>query len=173
MELLKHVLRVAAIVAAALSLAAPAAAGPSEQEVKAAYLLNFARYVTWPESAFETPDAPLRICVVGNEEFRALLEKIIAGKTVGERPVQAASRRSADAAVDCHVAFLNSDAPVAALSGSSVFTVSSRPGFAARGGVANFVRAGARIRFEINAGAASAAGLQVSSRLLRLAQVVD
>ncbi len=60
----------------------------------------------------------------------------------------------------------------ASVSGSNVFTVADRAGFARGGGIANFIRANKKIRFEINPSAAKKAGLKVSSRLLRLAKVV-
>jgi len=55
----------------------------------------------------------------------------------------------------------------------SVFTVADQEGFAKAGGIANFFRAENRIRFEINPRAAQKAGLKISSRLLRLAKVVQ
>jgi hypothetical protein len=55
----------------------------------------------------------------------------------------------------------------------SVFTVADQEGFARAGGTANFFRADNRIRFEINPLAAKKAGLKISSRLLRLAKVVN
>jgi len=51
--------------------------------------------------------------------------------------------------------------------------VSDTDGFAKRGGVANFVTVDDKIRFVINKKAADAAGLKISSRLLRIAQVVE
>ena len=80
-------------------------AAPSEAQVKAAYLFNFARYVTWPDQAFGAPDAPIRICVVGDDGFREVLADPVAGKHVGERTVTAESRGGVKGARDCHIAF--------------------------------------------------------------------
>lgn len=150
-------------------------AAPSEGEVKAAYLYNFARYVTWPDSSFGSPGDPIRICVIGDESFRGVLASTVSEKRVGERPVSAESRASTGASDDCHILYLGS-AGVGAVSGlsrTSIFTVSDSEGFAAAGGIANFVLVGSKVRFEINTGAVEKAGLQVSSRLLRLAQIVE
>ena len=49
---------------------APTAHAQSEDQVIAAFLLNFARYVEWPKDAFETPDSPVSICVVGRKQER-------------------------------------------------------------------------------------------------------
>jgi len=45
-------------------------------------------------------------------------------------------------------------------------------GFAQSGGVINFVTVEKKIRFEINLDAAERADLKISSKLLRLAQIV-
>ncbi len=161
--------------ALALLVAAAAWGAPSESDVKAAYLYNFARYVTWPASAFDSPDEPIRICVVGDDAFRGLLEDVVSDKRVGDRPVSAEARASAGDARGCHILFVGAAraGAVAGLSGQSVFTVSDSEGFASGGGIANFVLVGNKVRFEINTNAVEKAGLQVSSRLLRVAQIVE
>lgn len=159
-----------------LTVGAPRAQGaPLESEVKAAYLFNFARYVTWPEKAFASPSDPIRICVLADEVFRDTLAATIADKRVGDRRVLAESRTSSSQASDCHILFLKADraSAVADLSSHAVFVVSDSPGFAASGGTANFVLADNKVRFEINPGAVDRAGLQISSRLLRLAKIVE
>jgi hypothetical protein len=150
----------------------------SEDEIKAAFLLNFARYVEWPESAFSDSDAPVRICMLGSDGFDRVAADIVEGKTVGPRPVEVVAVAGAKAATSCHILFVESSSistrdVVASLRQASVFTVGSDEGFAKQGGIANFYRAGKRIRFEINPGAAEGAGLKISSRLLRLAQLVE
>lgn len=153
----------------------PAGGAPTESELKAAYLYNFARYVTWPGAAFASPADPIRICVVDDASFLEVLTAAVAGKRIGDRPVAPEARASADEAGDCHIAYLPSGGAgsVSSLASRSVFTVSGERGFARHGGIANFVTVDHRIRFEINAHAAERAGLQVSSRLLRLAQLVE
>lgn len=152
-----------------------AQAAPSENEVKAAFLYNFARYVTWPDGAFGGSSDPIRICVVGDDGFLADLAATVDGKKVGARPVRAESRGSASRAGGCHILFLRTtDAgSVSGLARSSVFVVSDTEGFAADGGTANFLLVDNKVRFEINPGAVERAGLQVSARLLRLAQIVE
>jgi dihydroxyacid dehydratase/phosphogluconate dehydratase len=54
---------------------------------------------------------------------------------------------------------------------SPVLTIGEHVPFSRLGGIIAFIRDGNRVRFEINADAAERAGLQVSSKLLRLAAV--
>jgi hypothetical protein len=53
--------------------------------VKAVFLLNFARFVTWPESAFATPGAPLTVCVLGRDPFGSVLDQVFANERIGEQ----------------------------------------------------------------------------------------
>lgn len=151
----------------------------SEDQIKAAFLFNFARYVEWPEAAFASADTAVRICMAGSPRFASVVEKTVSGKSVANRPVQVDKLSALSAVSDCHILYVGAEidsatAEVAStVSGSSVFTVADRAGFAEDGGMANFIRADNKIRFEINPGAAKKAGLKVSSRLLRLAKVVE
>ncbi len=59
-----------------------------------------------------------------------------------------------------------------ALRGSGVLTVGDTAGFAEMGGVINFILVDNRVHIEINLDAAKVQRLKISSRLLRLAQIV-
>jgi hypothetical protein len=170
---------VATTLFACLLLVAPRASAQSEDQVMAAFLFNFARYVEWPKDAFDRNDMPVNICMLSTKEFGDVVSRTVSGKTVADRPVVV--RRTADLpeTIGCHILFIGREydkshtEAVAELGGLSVFTVADQEGFARAGGIANFYRAENRIRFEINPHAAQKAGLKISSRLLRLAKVVN
>lgn len=151
----------------------------SEDQVMAAFLLNFARYVEWPKDAFDRGDTPVTICMMGSKDFGEVVSRTVSGKTVDDRPVAIDQPKSLGETDGCHIVFIGRNfaespgATVAALGGSSVFSVADQEGFASAGGIANFYRDGNRIRFEINPDAAKKAGLKISSQLLRLAKVVN
>jgi hypothetical protein len=154
------------------------AGGASEEQVKAAYLFNFARFVEWPDSAFASSGSPIVIGVIGDESFAGILDKTIAGKRVGDRAVRVEHHSGPETALRSHILFVQSK-EVSLLSevadvmrGRAVFTVADDENFAAHGGVANFFRMDKKVRFAINESAARSAGLKVSSRLLRLAKVL-
>jgi len=161
------------------TLAASPARAQSEDQVKAAFLFNFARYVEWPANAFGSDGAPIRICMLGSGGFSSVVSKAVSGKSVGDRAVEVDTPADLGGTAGCHILYVGETANsatsdvAAKVDGASVFTVADREGFAAGGGIANFIRADNKIRFEINPGAAKKAGLKVSSRLLRLAKVVD
>ena len=169
---------VVALLCAAWLLAASSAEAQSEDQVMAAFLFNFARYVEWPENAFDRADMPVRICLLGSRELGEVVTSTVSGKTVGKRKVVVSLASDLGASSGCHIFFVGrgvespNEEAVAALSGSGVFSVADREGFARAGGIANFLRVDNRIRFEINPNAAKRAGLKVSAKLLRLAKVV-
>ena len=158
--------------------AAPNAHAQSEDQIKAAFLFNFARYVEWPADALSESDASIRICMIGSESFASVVSKIVSGKKVSERSVEVTTTTDLSAADQCHILYVGTDAGITAadvassVAGRSVFTVADQPNFATKGGIANFIRTDNKVRFEINPDTAKAAGLKVSSRLLRLAKVV-
>lgn len=152
-------------------------------KVKAAYVYNFAKFATWPASAFESDVAPLVIGVVGPDDIAGVLERVVSGKTVNGRSIEV--RRIADisdstaaALRDCHLLYVcacESD-HVAQLwrmmEHQPVLVVSDMDGFAERGGMIGLALDGSRIVFEIHRGAVERAGLQLSAKLLKLARIV-
>ncbi len=159
---------------------APAAAlaqdpgGASEEEVKAAYLLNFTRYVDWPAGAFAAPDAPVNLCVLGAERFGQVVEQTVDGRRSRGRIVRVLQPDTPEQAEACHVAFVGGTGPTGrewmnALRGAPTLTVGDGPDFIRRGGMVAFVFVYETVRFEINAQAARRAGLDISSRVLSLA----
>ena len=160
-------------------LVSPRAIAQSEDQIMAAFLFNFARYVEWPKDAFDRNDMPVNICMLSTKEFGDVVSKTVSGKTVADREVVVRWTAGLPETAGCHILFIGREfgkshsEAVAKLGGMSVFTVADQEGFAKAGGIANFFRAENRIRFEINPRAAQKAGLKISSRLLRLAKVVQ
>lgn len=150
----------------------------SEDQVKAAFLFNFARYVEWPAAVFASEKAPIRLCLITEAAFQQVVTATVSGRSVGERPVAVETVGGLEAAAGCHLLFLDAgDAWPASLvseqlGARAVFTISDEPRFAAEGGIANFILVDSKIRFEINPTAARRAGLKISSSLLRLAKLV-
>ena len=81
-----HLGVVVAMLAASL-LAVPRATAQSEDQVMAAFLFNFARYVEWPKDAFDRGDTPVMICMLGSKNFGDVVTETVLGKTVDDRPV--------------------------------------------------------------------------------------
>jgi hypothetical protein len=150
---------------------------PSEYEVKAAFLYNFARFVEWPPAG-GAANQPFIVAVLGHDPFGATLDRTLAGKTLEARPIVVRRLASLDEADRVHILFVGtSDRAQAAqvartLAGTHVLTVGEMPGFAELGGMIGFRTERQRVRFDINVAQASRAGLKISSQLLKLARIV-
>lgn len=148
---------------------------PTEYQIKAAFIFNFAKFVEWPAAAFEKASSPIIVGVIGENPFQDALEKTIKSKTVDEHPVIIMQFRAATDATNCHILFISSSEKarlpqiLKQLKGRSVLTVGEMPGFTEAGGMINFVLEGTKIRFQINNDTANSVGLKISSKLLRLA----
>jgi hypothetical protein len=158
----------------AVAKAAPTAAS-FEYDVKAAFLLNFTKFVEWPSAAFAAPDAPLTICIVGDDPFGRAIDQIVEGESVnGHRIV--IERKRHDQQRSCHVLYISSGGALTnsiISGGSAVLTVGEGEEFIRQGGIIAFVVDNRRVRFDINLRAASSAGLKLSSKLLSVARSVD
>jgi hypothetical protein len=156
----------------------PPASSPTEYEVKAAFLYNFARFVEWPADTGHDAGAPFVIAILGRDPFGAVLDETVAGKTVGGRPIEVHRVPRVDDARDAQIVFVstserpNIPAILKALDRPGVLTVGDTDGFALRGGAINFTVQARRVRFEINPAAAEQARLKMSSQLLKLATLV-
>jgi len=151
------------------------AQGIQEYEIKAAFLYNFAKFVTWPEDTFGDQQSPLIIGVLGENPFGGAL-KSVEEKTVQGRQIIVKHFNTEKDIEHCHILYIGSsekDRMVQLLSGDlskkEILTVGSMAQFTQSGGVINFVIQGNKTKFEINRESANRAGLKISSKLLKLA----
>ena len=147
---------------------------PSEYQVKAAFIFNFAKFIEWPSHAFADMNAPLCVGVLGDNPFGKDLTGFLRDKTINNRPVVVKEVRSIAEAKACQVLFVSPSESKRApeilreLSASNVLTISETERFITDGGMINFFREGTRIRFQINDQAAKNSGLKIASKLLEL-----
>jgi hypothetical protein len=148
----------------------------AEPEVKAAYLLNFARFVEWPDSAFEKDASEIRVGVLGPGPLDRPLKLAMEERLIRGRPIRVIWLDGPEAAISCHIVYVpqvavHPEGIMAATAGRPILTVGESDSFAARGGVIQLYVEDEVVRFEINRAAAERNGLKVSSRLLSLARL--
>ena len=149
---------------------------PSEYQVKAAFLLNFARFVEWPPAAFETPGSPFAICTLGQDPFGAGLDRIVEGETLNGRKMTVRREPRGNIPKGCQIVFIansekNVPGIIAAL-GAGVLTVGDGEGFIREGAMVAFITESRRVRFDVNLAAATKAGLIINARMLAVARLV-
>jgi YfiR/HmsC-like len=149
-----------------------------EYQVKALFLLNFIKYVDWPPGSFSGDNTPVIIAVYGEDRFGDSLKRAVQGKTIAGRRIIIQFFGKNDAMVKCNILFI-SDSERAYLGemlnkikGLPVLTVGESDLFLEKGGMINCVKKEGKIRLEINLDSARQAKLQISSKLLSVADVV-
>src|SRR5215475_4982677 len=80
---------------------------PTEYQIKAAFIFNFAKFVEWPAAAFPKASSPIIVGVLGENPFHEALEKTIKNKTVDEHPVIIMQYRAVTEATNCHILFIS------------------------------------------------------------------
>jgi len=157
----------------------PAAAAPTDYQVKAVFLFNFAQFVEWPSNAFANENSDMVIGILGDDPFGAILDQTVKGEVVHGRKI-AVRRLSAEDSVDgCQILFISRsesdrvESLLRSLRGTSILTVSEQDRFCEQGGIINFVRRDQNVRLEINRPVAESAGLKINARLLSLARLVE
>ncbi len=165
-------------VVAAWACVRPAAADESASEyaVKAAYLFNFARFVTWPQSAFATPGTALTICILGSDPFGATLDSMLSNEVIDGHALGVRRIAELGEADGCHILFVNGGvearAVQAALGERPILTVGDAEAFAQGGGMIGFRIDQSTVRLTVNPEALRQNGLVMSSQVLRLARIV-
>jgi len=150
---------------------------PTEAQVKAAYLYNFGKFVTWPPDQAENSDS-LAICILGKDPFGAVLDTTVAGENINGKKITVRRLAKMQDGGPCQILYISMSEqgrvrqllPMARRSG--MLTVSDIPSFAQLGGVIGFVTVQDRIRFEVNRDAAERSRIQLSSQLLKVASRV-
>jgi len=159
-------------------MASPAfAQKASEYQVKAAFLFNFSKFLEWPPEVMGEPGEPFIIGVLGKDPFGSNLDEIIEGEKIMDHPMIVKRFNSAEQIDKCHILFIHvpgkTSEALNALKGKNVLTVSDDNEFNTYGGIIRFYTENEMIRLQINIGAAKAANLNVSSKLLRIAKIYE
>ena len=172
-----HVVCLAIVLGGMLPFPSLAADDSLEYQVKAAFLLNFTKFIEWPEMAFAGSDSPIAICILGNDPFGGALDRLVEGESVSGRKVTVQRIKRAPSSKSCQVLFAGASEKDALkllpVLGTGVLTVGEGDTFARDGGMIAFVIENRRVRFEINQTVAETAGLKLSARLLNVAKSVE
>lgn len=180
--MLNHTLRL--LIGAATLSCWPWAAGAtdtvgSEYAVKAAIVYKIAKFVSWPDNAFDSSSEPLSICLPENDPIAPAMNGLIGdavhGRVIEIRQVEARSLVSAD----CEVLFISAASSneagelISQISRQPILTIGDGDDFNKFGGIISLRVLNNRVRFAINVDASASAGLGISAQLLQLAGMND
>ena len=148
----------------------------TEYKLKAAFLYNFSRFVTWPEHARQK-NGEFNLCILGSDPFRELLDPL-SGKSVQNSSLNIKRLTTLDQDHGCQIIYISQTGNrnlkhiMSGLKTQAALTVSDIEGFTAYGGIIQFKLVDNKVRFNINTDNASQAGLTISSKLLSLATII-
>lgn len=146
-------------------------------KVEAAFLRNFAHYVTWPADAFADPRSPWCIGILGTDPFGDVLEKTFKGRTEQGRPFEIYRADTPDKLPPCQIVFVAYNDPgrrrsaLAELKGKPVLTVGDAADFLREGGIIRF-QLRDRVLMGINLDQARAASLKIQTKMLEVSSEV-
>lgn len=166
--------------AAAQPVVVPEATLPPsvEYQIKADFVYTVAKFVDWPDGAFASPSAPLTFGIVGSDVVADAISQALRGKKVHERPIRTVRVTDPRRALECQILYVSDPDPghIKALldqvGTSSILTIGEGGDFATRGGILGLHLSDTLVQFEVNMQSAQRAGIAISSKILRLGQVV-
>jgi hypothetical protein len=160
-----------------VALNAHAAASRMEQ-IEAAFVYNFTKFIEWPPQSFTDVNAPIVIGVLGDSPMAAALEEVVHDRKVNGHPIVVRTIHSVADARSAQVLFVSAaENPLwiqvqAAMETLPIVTIGESPSFGKSGGTINFVPQDDKVRFEINMSAAERSGVKISAQLQKLAAAV-
>jgi hypothetical protein len=172
--------RLAAVAIGIVALGAASLAAPpqgvsgSANEIKAALIYNFAKFVEWPAGTLS--GTTLTIDVIDDQALVAALTRAVQGKQVHGRAVVVHAREHGQRGPDADIVVIGSleDATVAweleRIGRRPVLTIGDSPRLLQLGGMIRFKVADDRLQFEINLEAAAQSGLLLSAQLVELSR---
>jgi hypothetical protein len=144
-------------------------------QVKAAFVLKIIDFVKWPDKENTT----FMVSVLGDEELFESFKSLGINKAQGKSLVLKRYNLNDIGGEKFDVFFISklkrqklSDI-LAQFENTSVLLIGDDPSFAQMGGMVSLVESKGKLGMEINLRQVKKAGLKISSRLLRLAKIVD
>ena len=148
-----------------------------ERLFKAAFTYNFAKFTIWPDSIADQ-DGSLILCTIGKSKLVTDLNRL-GGKRIKRRTVATRAIKKNQSTENCHILYIakseknNIKSILNTTKNKPVLTVSDLSNFVTSGGIIQFYRKNRKTHMIINLDTARKSGLEISSRLLILADVIN
>lgn len=148
-----------------------------EQQVKAAYIYNFTRFVDWPLEAFRAADAPFVIGILGNDPVSTILDDLVKDEKIGDHNITVEHYTDLKQVGNCNILFISAEEAfknsklITSINRRGILTVSDVADFSKWGGIVRFYKEASKLRLQINPAEAKAAQLSISSKLLSISSI--
>lgn len=150
----------------------------SVNAVKVAYLYNIAKFTQWPTDTWTSSTAPFYFCSYGADNLKEELQTL-QHKKVGGHPITLLTPKKENDFNMCHAFYVDTTERnryrylLSLLQQEKVLIISDESPFFSQGGLINLVEKGNRLRFEVNTQQLENSQLKFSSKLMKLAILVD
>ena len=162
-----------------LMLAQTAWCAEDEYDIKSAFIFKLTHFIHWPVDIGEDIEK-FNFCVIGDHSFNSRLDDLAKISSINAKPIVLKYLDDKLDFTGCHILFI-AEAKISRLKKildeaylpSPTLTMSDRPGFAKQGVMINFYVDSGRVGFEINLENAKSQGFEISSRVLKLARIIN
>jgi hypothetical protein len=148
----------------------------AEQDLKAAFIYNFTKFVEWPSPPPPGREGAVTICILGDQKLHATMT-MFEGRKSGSRNVVIIPYRSINDLNRCDLLFVSGTVSedftlntLSSVQGKGVLTIGESKYFSEHGGMIRFITSNGKLAFDINHAAAKKSGLTISSKVLSLAR---
>lgn len=142
-----------------------------EYKIKAGYLFNFTKFITWPSDSSPS----FNICIQGSDPFGELLNPIEQMTALG-RPIRLFRSSKISEDDHCHIIFrhaaTNTALPKGSLLVNDIPSEESNKMSVEANRMIGFINRQGKIKLQINTNNLQQAGLKVSAKLLEVAELV-
>lgn len=156
--------------------AAESGNGADIARVKSVFVYHYAQFVQWPQPA---GGGEIRLCLVGGGEVIAHLQRLDAQHLGSAGRLLVSPIQAGNLPGPCRIVFLGEGAPneyalaLERMRGQPLLSISDRTDFAKQGGIIEMFVRDDKVRMRINLAVARSVGIRLSSKLLRLAEIVQ
>lgn len=146
----------------------------TEYQIKGAMMVNFIKFVEWPDSFTDIDNPKITIGIFGKNNFGNTLDAV-EGRFVGGKQLSVRYVTSVKQLGDCQVLFISASESqrcnqiLREIAGLPILTIGEGADFVRLGGIIRFYDENDHIRFEINQTAALHSNLKLSAKLLEIA----
>jgi hypothetical protein len=150
----------------------------TEYQIKGAMMMNFIKFIEWPEQLIDKTGNTITIGIIGKGIFGNTLDQIN-GRTIGDKKLSIRHIQSLNQLSGCQVLFVSASEShrcyqiLKEVAGAPILTIGEDEDFIRLGGIIRFYNEKSHIRFEINQTAALKSDLQLSVKLLEVAAAIQ
>lgn len=146
--------------------------------LKVAYIYNIAKFTRWPAATWDSPTAPFQLCFYSEEKVYDGLQ-VLEKKEVNGHPIRLIKANKGSDFQQCNAFYINTSERhryrylLSLIDQQTVLVISDDSPFFDYGGLINLVKKKQRLRFQVNTRQLAHSQLKFSSKLLKLAILID